>query len=301
MKHSKNKRRQFRLDLTALLLSLLLMQMIPASGQSPIEKGIGIFEDGNYYGAERFFTAYTENHPDDALGYYYLGRVYNATGKLKEAAGRFDKAVGLAPESSPIHTWRGINYIQLLSEVDFLKQGLYASRAQNSLESAVALDSSNIEARVWLAGYYANAPSFAGGSREKMEEQFEAVFRMDPDNKGALLQHGIFLTQFEDYDRAMDSFNRLLKLDNAFFPAYLHIGKLSAESGKFLTRGEMALLKFTGEAGDDFEDSMAEAWHLLGEIHLHRDEPQQARRAFEKAVKLDLENKEYRRSLENIL
>ena len=182
-----------------------------------------------------------------------------------------------------------------------MKQAIYAPKALNSLETAVALDPAHIEARILLAGYYANAPSFAGGSREKAREQYERIFAIDPDNIPALLNQGVMQLSFSETDAALQSFERILELDPEYYQACLQIGRLSRESGKYHTQGELSLKKFIDRAGDEFRESKDEAWWYLGDIYLQQGRTGEARTAYENAVTLDPENEEYRKSLKNIL
>jgi tetratricopeptide (TPR) repeat protein len=279
-------------------IGLLVFPLFSARSQDP---GIGMFEEKNYYGAERYFSKALSDDPENPVALFYLGRIANAKGERDDASEFFEKAIEKDPKNADYYAWNGINYIQILSSVDFMKQAIYAPKAQGALETAVALDPSHIEARIWLAGYYAQAPSFAGGSREKAREQYERIFALDPDNIPALFNQGIMQQSFGETDAALQSFERILELDPEYYFACLQIGRLSRESGKYHTQGELSLKKFIDRAGEDFRDSKDEAWWYLGDIYFQQGRTGDARKAYENAVALDPENEEYRKSLKNIL
>ena len=269
--------------------------------QENTDQGVNMFNGKNYYGAERYFQDILRQNPESGEANYYLGRIANHGGSFDKASEYFEKAVVSEPSNADYHAWNGINYTQLLTTVDFMRQAIYAPKALHNLERAVELDPSHIEARIWLAGYYANAPSFAGGSREKARDQYEKIFAIDPDNIPALLNQGIMQVSFEEYDKAMVSFERIIDLDQDFYPVYLQIGRLSCESGKFHAQGELSLRKYIDQAGTEYRDTKDEAWWYLGEIYVQQEKAVEARKAFEMAVSLDPENEEYRKSLKNIL
>jgi tetratricopeptide (TPR) repeat protein len=284
-----------------LISGLILLFNVKVLAQNTDNPGVQMFENKNYYGSERYFHDVIKREPANGSAYFYLGRIAMEQKQLDKASGHFDKAIEMDPSNASYYAWAGINYILLLSEVDFMRQAIYAPKARKNLETAVELDPGHIKARIWLAGYYANAPSFAGGSREKAKVQFDKIFAIDPNHKEALLQQGIILANFEEYEEALHSFEKILEQQEDYYPAYFHIGKLSLESNRFYSRGELSLIKFISRAGEEFSSSKDEAWWYLGQIYQHQQKTNEARQAFENAVSLDPENEDYRKSLENIL
>jgi Tfp pilus assembly protein PilF len=301
MNNQKPQSGNSKLDLITLILLIILFGTIVANAQSDIQKGIEIFENKNYYGAKRFFNDYLKGDPDNAEAYYYLGRIAMEEIELEAATDYFDKAVDLEKGKSEYYTWKGIAYVQLLSTVDFMKQGLYAPKALNALETAVDLDPNNINARMWLAGYYTQAPVFAGGSKEKTKEQYMAILEISPSFVPAYVNYGIALVGFGEYDLAYEYFERSLDYDPDNHTVYFYIGKLSAESGKYLTQGELSLKKFLDSAPETFDDTKDEAWWYLGTIYLHAGNMENARSAYEKAIALDPEKEDYRKSLKKLM
>ncbi len=301
MKNTKTTHNTFRMDLAVMILFLLLFHRSIVSAQSSLTKGEEMFEAGNYYGAGRFFNQVLENDDKDAAAHYFLGRIAFEKEYAEEATDHFERATELDPQNSKYFTWKGINYLRMLSQVDFMKQAIYAPKALSSLERAVELDGRNLDARIYLAGYYANAPSFAGGSPDKAEEQFDSIFSIDPDHKGGLLQYGVFKMGAKEYQEARNCFEKLMIIDSGFYPAYLQMGRLSAKSQLYQEQGALSLIKFIDLAPEEFSNSKDEAWWYLGRIYATQGNIERAQKAYKKAVSLDPENEEYQRSLKNIL
>jgi tetratricopeptide (TPR) repeat protein len=297
----KNSSKKFTTLILLIIAALFFSPLAPVRSQENSNPGIRMFEEKNYYGAERFFRQALNEDPDNGQANYFLGRIANAKGDLDAATGFFEKAIEKDALNAEYHAWNGINYTQILSSVDFMKQAIYAPKSLRSLEKAVELDPSHIEARIWLAGYYANAPSFAGGSREKARDQYEKIFAIDPENVPGLFNQGIMQMSFEEFDAALESFERIIEIQPAYYPAYFQIGRLSRESGRFYSQGELSLKKYLDQAGDEFKDSKDEAWWFLGDIYFQQGMTREARKAYENAVELDPENGDYRKSLKNIL
>jgi tetratricopeptide (TPR) repeat protein len=301
MKNSKIDTQNFRLDLITLILLILFLGVNVVNAQDDLKKGIEIFEKKNYYGAKKFFGDYLKANPEHAEAFYYLGRIAMEEKDLELATEYFDKATDIDETNSDYFTWKGIAYVQLLSTVDFMRQGIYASKAMNALEKAVDLNPNNIDARMWLAGYYAQAPVFAGGSKEKTGEQYQAILNIDPTFVPAYINYGLTHTEFEEYDLALEYFRNALKYDPENYAIYLYIGKLSAESGKFASEGERALNTFIESAPEELQDSMDEAWWYLGTIYLQVDDTENARKAYEKAIALNPEREDYQKSLKKLM
>jgi len=269
--------------------------------QDDINKGIEIFEKQNYYGAQKYFIDFLKNNPDDPTAYYYLGRISFAMDDFEVASDHFDKATDLDDSNTDFFTWKGITYIELLSRVDFMKQGLYAPRALNALEKAVDLDPENVDARLWLAGYYAQAPSFAGGSKDGARKEFETIIEIDPAFIPVYTQKAIFLIGVEEYDEAFTTLEKAISLNPDDFESYFFMGVLSAKSGKYDTQGIMSLKKFIEQVPENQNESIDEAWWYLGTIYNNEGNINEAKKAYEQAISINPEKEDYKKSLKRIM
>jgi len=301
MKNQNVKTRNYNLDLIVLILLIMLLAVNTVSAQDDLKQGIENFEKKNYYGAKKFFNDYLQKNPEKAEAYYYLGRIAIEEKDLELATECLNKATDIENTESEYFTWKGIAYVQLLSTVDFMRQGIYAQKALIALEKAVDLDPRNINARMWLAGYYTQAPVFAGGSQEKTKEQYLAILDIDPSHMPAYINYGMALIGFKEYDLAFENFQKSKEYDPENHAIFLLIGKLSAESGKYALEGEKSLKKFIESAPREFQDSKDEAWWYLGTILLQGGDSENARKAFKKAVALNPDEEDYQKSLNKLM
>jgi hypothetical protein len=95
--------------------------------------------------------------------------------------------VAASPDSGSAH----LQLAQALGaeiEGDPMSAGaLYAGEMLDSLKTALELDPRLVEAYHWLAGYYMNAPSIAGGSLDEAEAIAQRLAAVDKDAGTALL------------------------------------------------------------------------------------------------------------------
>jgi tetratricopeptide (TPR) repeat protein len=283
------------------LLFLILFSTITFTSAQDLPTGIKIFEAGNYYGAQKFFTDFLQKNPDNATANYYLGRIAWVNKNNDKASDYFEKATDMDQTNTWFYTWKGINYITLIQQVEFIKQGLYAYKALSALETAVGLDSMNALARTYLAGYYSQAPSFAGGSEEKAIEQINLAVAIDSTDMGIQVQRGIIMSTFKQYPDAKRSFEKCMEIDHEFYPAYYQMGRMCADAGLYLEQGEVCLSRFIQNAPKDFDNDRDDAWWLLGNIYMKKGNNTQAREAYEKAVSLNPDNEDYRKSLKSVM
>ena len=283
------------------LLFVVLFSGITLSAAQDISTGVKIFENKNYYGAQKFFTDYLQKDPDNAEANYYLGRIAYINKDNEGAADYFDKAVDLDRTNTWYFTWKGINYITMIQQVEFIKQGLYAYKAMSALETAVELDSMNALARTYLAGYYSQAPSFAGGSEEKAIEQINKAVAIDSTDPGIQLQRGIIMTTFKQYPEAKKSLEKCMEINHDFYPAYYQMGRMSVDAGQYLEQGEASLTRFIDDAPKDYDNDRDDAWWLLGNIYQKKGNNTMAKQAYEKAVSLNPDNEDFRKSLKSVM
>ena len=301
MKNQFNYRYQ-RIRFRTLLACLILFSCADAVVAQPsVETGIKIFDNKNYYGAERFFTDFLKGNPDNAVAYYYLGRIAWVNKKNDDATDFFDKAIDLDNSNTWFYTWKGINYITILQQVDLIKQGFYAYKAMSALEKAVDLDSTNATARTYLAGYYSQAPVFAGGSEEKAILQINTAVALDSTDPGILLQRGIIMATYEKFDEAKKSLDRAMDINPEFYPAYFQMGRVSADGGVYLDQGETCLNRFIVSSPKEFDNDRDDAWWLLGNIYRKKGDNTKAKEAYEKALALNPDNENYRKSLKSVM
>lgn len=119
------------------------------------------------------------NNKNDAESLNQMSRVYFALERWDEAVKYGERAVSLDPNNATMHLWLAREYGRKAGSASPLTAPGLARKARIEFEHAVQLDPSNVAARVDLAQYYTEAPSFLGGGLDKAREQAMQVDKYD--------------------------------------------------------------------------------------------------------------------------
>ena len=164
-----------RMGYTIILLILSQLSLGSTQADDNISTGITLFEKGDIAAAHRFFSAFVEEQPTNAVGAFYLGRTFFAQEQYEDAIKWLEQAVLLDDLNSDYHLWLGRAYGYQAQRTSVLWQVSLAGRVRKHFERAVALNPDNIAARTDLAEYYLKAPRFLGGGKEKAEAQAHEI------------------------------------------------------------------------------------------------------------------------------
>ncbi len=165
-----------------LLLFLLLAVPVPAEPPDPGDLAVAVrhFHAQELAAAETLLLGAREAEPESAAVAYYLGRVYLAQGRSQDAVQAIEQATRLDPGSSLHQFWLAEALVARIDEVAVLFKVSVAHRIRVAYEKAVELDPENLEARVAVARYHAEAPPIVGGDPAAAQQQLEEVRRRDP-------------------------------------------------------------------------------------------------------------------------
>ncbi len=165
----------------ALLLAMALAMALPLpAGRSPAMNGEELrrmFEAGEYRQVQAASEAALAATPRDPSLHYWLARSSYELGIYDAAVRAAEEACRLAPEKSDFQMWLGRAYGR---KAEIESSFFLARKTRHAFETAVKLDPANIEARRNLEEYYAEAPWFLGGGKEKARQQAQAVAALDP-------------------------------------------------------------------------------------------------------------------------
>lgn len=92
-----------------------------------------------------------------------------------KAEKQFERAIAAEPNVALYHLWLGNAIGEQAGNASVLRQPFMARKIKAEFEKAVELDSTLIEAREGLLGFYLQAPAVMGGSLEKAQEQARAI------------------------------------------------------------------------------------------------------------------------------
>lgn len=239
------------------------------------------------------------------------------------------------PNHADYQYYCGLAYLGKLQRTEnFMEKGVLASRAKDCLEKAVQLDSKHVQAKISLAGYYASAPTMAGGNMNKAFVLADEI--MPYDARAALgLQAGLYIAK-KEYDRAvttyaemlklvklaeqadvyveigqvyvmasqyvnaLESYERALTIDQSNIKAKYQIGRLARISNSNLDKGIVMMKAYisSGPHANYFTQDVA--WWRIGNLYEQTGDKQQAEHAYKQALALNPENDNARKSLDQL-
>ena len=296
------------------------------------ERGAALVEAERFPEAESLLRRALAADPGSREAIYYLGRVYLETGRASEAVRFLEREAARHPRSSRIHQGLGEARAVAALNASLLRQLALARASRQALERSVALDPSNVEARVSLFEFYRHAPAPVGGSRERALGQAREIGRRDPSrghelranllrdegrqreavaeyakavaadpgNLSARLALALLYTELREFDRAFGVLDRILARQPEHLSALYQVGRNAALSGRHLERGEEALRHYLRHRPRRNQPSHAWAHYRLGMIHKRRGELATARNALRTALRLDPQLEGARKVLEEL-
>jgi tetratricopeptide (TPR) repeat protein len=247
------------------------------------------------------------------------GCIALADGRWDRAAEAFERAVRDADGSAVAHYWLARAYAEQARRANVFRQPGLARRTKTQFERAVQLDPDYLDARDGLLQFYLVAPGVMGGSQERAAEQAAEIRRRSP-YRGALASARIgahqkdtaavariyrelttshpdsnvgwaslFTLQLQQrrYDEAEQTVAGLLRARPGSTLALYLTGRLAAESGRELERGEQALRRYLAAPTAPGEPSQAAAHWRLGAVLERRGQRDAARGEYQRATALD--------------
>ena len=220
---------------------LLAAAAVGAEGPS-LERARELYNRTEYEAALRILNPLPKK---DAATYLLMGQCAYMEGEAKKASELLQKAVELDPASSVNRMWLGRAFGRRAETSSFFTAPSYATKARDSFERAVALDSRNLEAMSDLFEYYLDAPGLLGSGLDKAavlakhmhelnpaehswaqariaekrkefqtaEEQFRRAADLAPRQVGRVIDLAKFLAKSGRYQESEEAFRRAEKID----------------------------------------------------------------------------------------
>jgi tetratricopeptide (TPR) repeat protein len=267
-----------------------------------------------------------------ARGAFAKGCRLLAEQKFGAAGGEFEKAAKADPDVAIYHFWFGRATGEQAQRANPLRQPGLARRTKGEFERAVALDSQYVAPREGLLRYYLAAPGFLGGSIDKARDQAAAIAKLNsyrgimahanvafsakdtaalirlhedglksfPDSTTSytvLMNVALARKQWPDAWRAIDG---LEKARPDYAVAKYAVGRVAAESGEQIDRGEASLRSYLQRTPAPNEPSLAATHWRLGQINEKRGDKAAARQEYETASKLDPNLKQAKEALSRL-
>ncbi len=301
-----------------------------AGGEGDARTGAEWFEEGNNEEASAYFEGVLQEDSTDVDALVYMTRIALREDDSDAAIEWIEKALVLAPDSSNVHYWAATAYVVKVQRENAFQ---LVGKVKTHIDTAVELDPSNVEARLFLAGFLLNAPPMVGGSPERAREQadiiveqdpfrghmfraeiykkdrnwgeaaaeYKAAAAADPESAAPWYSLGMMYQGAEDYHGAFTAFEKALKVDPEATNSLYQIGRTGVISGGIdLDRSIAALKKYLGTTPADGQATLANAHWRLGMLYEMKGRFDMARAEFEAALALDPDDKSARKSLENL-
>lgn len=245
------------------------------------------------------------------------------------AAREFEAAVKAEPQNPVYHFWAGRAHADQAQAAHALRQPGLARKTKADWERAVSLAPDFIPAREALVQFALRAPGILGGGVDKAHAQVSEITRRNPYRGGfatatVALRTGDTTTAIQAYRKLTEQYSdsgmpwiqlgvlHLIRRDAAgawrladqlerrlpgWKPARYQIGRLAAETGEQLERGEAALLEYLAHEPQGSDPTRAAAYFRLGMIHQRRGDRERAREAYEQVLVLEPQHRFAREAL----
>jgi tetratricopeptide (TPR) repeat protein len=167
-----------------------------------------LFDAGQYSQAADLLTAVASKSPDDSQAFLLLGRCYYELGDFPRAITSLERGVQLAPQDSEGHDWLGRAYGRKAEQTVMFSAYSLARKTRHEFDTAVQLDSSNLEAQRDLIRFDMNAPSLVGGGDDKALREIDNLAKIDPVESD--LARAEFYATKKQYDQADQLYQKVL-------------------------------------------------------------------------------------------
>lgn len=300
------------------ITTIMAVLALAITTQTPLQRGIDLFDAGKFVDAERFFGDVVKQDPRNHTALYYLSRSIGESDiarmqRLDETRKWVEQAVALQPGNSNYHLWHGRTLGAIALNSSKLKMLGLAGKVKQAFETAVKLDPANVDARLALAEFYLSAPGIAGGDKNKGRQEVEAARKLSP-YRGAIasarahsstsnwaaaekelralgrqypdsVDVGVNLVLLfqtaKQYDRGFATLDSLQRMQPKE-PIWLYqVGRTASVSGQQLERGEEALKAYLKVPEDRNRSAHAVANYRLGLIYEKQGKKALAKQAFQ--------------------
>ena len=316
---AENPRVPLRRTAALVFAAVVLSSLFARGDTASLEAGARAFEAQRWQEALERLSSAVKEEPSNARAAELYGRALYEENDLPRAVEWLQRATALDPGSSSASYWLGRAYGEQAIHGNLMLRGRLAGRIRRAFERALELDPDNADARIGLLEFYLQAPSFMGGSFEKARALTDDLRRRDPFRahlaKARLEEHrrrrDLADAEYEaairefprrpvpylwiersaidrkDWPSALESMERLLRARPDDPVALYEIGRIAAQSGRDLERGEASLKRYLEHAPKGDQPSRAAAHVRLGEIDERRGDRDGARREYRTALELD--------------
>ena len=184
----------------AAVLSQLAFVVCAFAG-TPFDDAQVLYHRTDYQGALRILSG---ARAKDGRMWNLIGQSAFMLADYKRAVDAFERAVQAEPRKAEFVNWLGKAWGRRAEVASPILAPVYAVRARNFFEQAVALDSTNKEALNDLFDYYIEAPAFLGGGMSRAEALVDKIAKLDaPEGHYARAQIADRRKQFDQAEQQL--------------------------------------------------------------------------------------------------
>lgn len=250
----------YRNTLSAVLLTLLSAQGVAAQTPNVAEQVEALWQDKNYTAAHQLLSPQVTGKTRDAKLLALLGRTEALLDNNERAEELLEKAVKYDAANADYQHWYATVSCNLAGNASMFSALGYAKRCKSAYEKALELAPSNPRSYIALGQFYAQAPSIAGGDKDKALQLADKLALIDPLQGGLLQLRATDLADAAEFDALLAKSELLRQRPESYF-----------QRAMTLARGEqyeqaIALLRLTQQQpaiDDDAKATQAESRYQL--------------------------------------
>jgi tetratricopeptide (TPR) repeat protein len=328
-----------------LVLSVFLAVILAARPVNALCAGIDalppdiqtLYNRGQYRQAAEALQAEIEQRPKNAGLYFWLGRCFFELRDFSRSISSFERAVALDPGRSDYHDWLGKACGRKADESSHSNMGLalsMARRTHHEFETAVQLDTTNINAQRDLVEFLATAPpGDLGGGEKHALDQIRALSAVDP-LEGELALADLYVVR-KKFEQAGEEYQTILESSPNRIDAFLEAAdyyrdradaehmEQAVEAASKVDASDRRLSYYRGVAlvlqkkdpavaekdlrtyidtvPDNSElPARSSAYEWLGKLYEKEEKPDMAAEQFKAGLALDQQNKALREALKKL-
>jgi tetratricopeptide (TPR) repeat protein len=299
------------------------------TADSGLASGLALYDAGNRTAAVPLLEPYGKT---SAVAAFYLGRAALDDGRFGPAVDWFERAVALDRENPKYWDRLGQAYAGHAMESDFFMKYKLAHRCKSAFEKAVALDSTNLDARTDLIEYYAQAPGIVGGDKRRARDMSvvlgqwapyyglqsmlitcrvsrdstcvrvtaDSLVATFPDSSLGYIALADWFAEGQQYDSAFAVLDRRLAVRPDDWQTLFDFGRVGAISGQRLDDAASALERFIASpvgANPSKRVQLSRAHSRLAQVFARTNLPDSARVEYELAVAIDPKDGDAKKAL----